>query len=1347
MKKDNDDKDEKSASLVYAAIQQPDPLQQDGNMATNWREFKSAFDYFLIASGKDSVSPKEKCALFMHVIGKYGREIIEELDISEADKHNYVSLCKKYSEHCDPKKNINYERHKFFEIYQKDQSFDKFLSSLKIQSKHCEFEGLKNSLILTQLIRGVQDVHMKEKLLAKSSLTLEEAIQWGRAAERAGQQASAYAAARVGGSAAGSGDVTVEQLRRGAGGSAARGRQPWRPAGASGASHGQQYRPRRADACGKCGYRHSASERCAAYNVKCYRCDKIGHFAKCCKAKFTRELLETPGGESGEDCTDENGELLLYDICIDAQDSSRESWTEIISVNGINIRFKLDSGADASVMSLKSFQSAGFKVNKLKQCNTVLREISKKQLPVVGYFEANLQFRNKTINQKIFVLNVNCNNLLGLKACVNLNLIQRNDSLSIFNLDMDPSVFEGIGCLPTECKIQIDKSVAPVVSATRRIPMKLRPRLKNELDNMEKLGIIIKEHEPTDWVSSIVVVEKPNKSLRLCLDPRNLNRAVKRSHFPLPTIDDISSNLVGAKYFSKCDAKNGFWMQKLDLDSSKLCTFATPYGRYRFLRLPFGINCAPELFHREMTNIFKMEGVEVYIDDVLIWGSTKEEHDERLKEVMRRAKENGVKFNKDKCLFGVKEITFLGHIFSECGMRPDKNRVKAITDMSTPSDKKELERFLGVTNYLCRFIPRYSEVSAPLRELLGKDVEFTWLHNHDQAFKTLKNKISNAPVLKYYSPEEPVTVSVDASSHGLGACLLQDGRPVAYAARTLTPTERRWAQIEKELLAVVFGCTRFHQYIYGHDKVTVESDHKPLETIIKKQLNETPARLQRLMIKLQHYCIDLQYKPGKLLFIADTLSRATTASGNDDDLCEDVMIHINTLYENIEATPEMLKKIKEETEKDTILTTVCQYYKNGWLNNKNQVAGIVKAYWSVHNELHVVNGILFRNDRVVIPAALRKEMLRRIHEGHMGIEKCQRRAREVMWWPGMSTDIQSVVESCESCQRHRAANPRQPLQPHPLPDRPWQVLAADIFEIKEKRFLLVVDYYSKYVEIAQLQNLQSATTIKALKDIFSRFGIPQKIVTDNGTQFSSEEFKLFCKSWEFVHETSSPLYPRSNGLAERNVRTVKLLMVKAEETGEDWQIALLNFRNTPVTAEQYSPAQLLMSRQLNTRLPVYVKNLQPKTANKQTVIVDREKRIHKYKESYDKGTRNLGSLNPNDTVKMRNKNVWINSKIINRARGNRSYWVETENGGVFRRNRQHLLKIPKGTSTKGIDNEVPVAAPPVHRPTYHPSNIDWEHVSSSVSNQRQELQRDAGSNPAETQNVIKLRSGRIVRRE
>lgn len=1305
---------------VYAAIQQPAPIQQDGNMATNWREWKSAFEYFLIASGKDSASSKEKCALFMHVIGKPGREILEEIDITDTEKVNYETLCQKFNEYCDPKKNINYERHVFFETYQKDDTFDKFLGSLKVKSKNCEFGVLRTSLILTQLIRGLKDINIKEKLLAKSSLTLEEATQWCRAAERAGQQASSYKPEA---------DVKVEPdaVERLQHGDFLGGRRNYRGAPARGWAARTQPSMRRQNsesACGKCALMHSVRDRCPAFSAKCFHCNRIGHFAKCCRVKFTQEIVDE-NEQNTEDEYGVNGELLMHNISIDAEDCSRELWSAYINVNGVEIKFKLDSGADASVMSLNCYLTCGFDRSQLKKCYTVLREISKKELPVVGFFDAILKHENISSKQRIYVLNVNCNNLLGLKACVELKLISRGTELSVNHLNFDKSIFEGIGCLPNECNIQIDETVQPVVNATRKIPIKIRPRLKAELDNMEKLGIIQKEDGPTDWVSNIVVVEKPNKSLRVCLDPKNLNCAVKRSHFQLPTLDEISSNLVGAKYFSKCDAKSGFWMLKLNEKSSKLCTFSTPYGRYRFLRMPFGINCAPEIFHREMYRIFKMEGVEVYIDDIMVWGSTKEEHDDRLKEVMRRAKEHGVKFNKEKCVFHVNEIKFLGHIFDSEGMKPDEDRVRAILKMPTPTDKNELERFLGVTNYLSRFIPKYSELSAPLRDLLGKNTEFDWLSIHEKTFQTLKARISKAPVLKYYAPNEPVTVSVDASSHGLGACLLQGGRPVAYAARTLTPTERRWAQIEKELLAITFGCTRFHQYIYGHEKVTVETDHKPLEAIFKKPLNETPARLQRLMLKLQHYCIELQYKPGKLLFIADTLSRAATEPGSNE-IEQDVTIHVNSLYENVEASSEMLKKIKMETENDQVLKVLCEYYRKGWPSSKKDAVEIVRPYWDVHSELHVVNGILFRQDRVVMPGSLRKEMLRRIHEGHMGIEKCQRRAREVMWWPGMSADIARVVAACETCQRHRAANPREPLVPHPVPDRPWEVVAADIFELKGQNYLLVVDYYSKFMEITPLNRLYSTNIIVALKMIFSRFGIPKRLVTDNGPQFTSEDFVNFSKSWEFEHVTSSPHYPRSNGLVERNVQTIKLIMMKSQESGEDWQLGILNFRNTPVTGEEYSPAQLLMSRKLRTRLPTIGRKLEAKLVNKKNVMVNRQKRIVEYKNYYDKGTRRLLPLNENAPVRMRSGKVWVNSKVINKAPGERSYWVQTENGNVLRRNRQHLLPTYQRT----------VYNVPNRRPS-----VDWENVVS-----KHDERQGSSLLPCGTGSPVGLttRSGRIV---
>lgn len=430
-----------------------------------------------------------------------------------------------------------------------------------------------------------------------------------------------------------------------------------------------------------------------------------------------------------------------------------------------------------------------------------------------------------------------------------------------------------------------------------------------------------------------------------------------------------------------------------------------------------------------------------------------------------------------------------------------------------------------------------------------------------------------------------------------------------------------------------------------------------------------------MLLKLQAYCLHVVYKPGRFMHIADALSRAAVERGSSADGCEgDVTVHVNAMYESVDATSERLEQIKCETRRDMVLSSVMDYYYQGWPNVKNQVAAIVRPYWSFRDELHDIDGVLFRNDRVVIPLSLRKEMLKRIHEGHLGIEKCKKRARDAIWWPGMGAEIEECVARCEPCQRHRAAPPREPLAPHPAPHLPWEVLAADLFELDRLHYLLVVDYYSKYVEVVYLSNLRSDTVIAKMKGMFSRFGIPKKIVTDNGTQFTSAEFTEFSKAWEFNHVTSSPLYPRSNGLAERNVQTIKRLLKKATEDNTEWQLALLNFRNTPVTGENYSPAQLLMGRSLNTRLPVGPQALVPKLIHTEQVRHVRHEKNYKMKQQYDRGTKPLTPLSAGERVRMKDGKVWREAQVVKKASTDRSYWVKVDNGGTYRRNRAHIIK-------------------------------------------------------------------------
>ena len=443
--------------------------------------------------------------------------------------------------------------------------------------------------------------------------------------------------------------------------------------------------------------------------------------------------------------------------------------------------------------------------------------------------------------------------IIGLQTSENLNLIKRvmvvdnvhNPYQDLINKFDD--CFGELGVLPREYHITLKDDVKPVVMPPRKIPIALKDKLKEELEKMVQKDVIVPIQEPTDWVNSLVIVEKINKKLRICLDPRPLNKAVKREHFQLPTTEDILAQMSGARYFSKLDASQGYWHIKVDEESSRLITFATPFGRYRFKRLPFGIHSASEIFQVEIANLIAgIQGTANLQDDIIVWGNSKLEHDNRLEQVFKRISSAGLKLNKEKCRFGEKEIVFLGHFVSSDGVKADPAKVSAVREMPIPQSKKELQSFLGMVNCLGKFVNNLSKLTVPLRSLLIKDSVWSLQESQLDAIKRLKEVLTTAPVLSFYNSSQPTRISVDASSHGLGAILEQQGKdaiwkPVGFASRTLTPTERKYAQIEKETMAIIFACEKFHQYLYGRSFVVI-SDHRLLKSIFLQVVNSMSSK-------------------------------------------------------------------------------------------------------------------------------------------------------------------------------------------------------------------------------------------------------------------------------------------------------------------------------------------------------------------------------------------------------------------------------------------------------------------------------------------------------------------------
>ena len=457
--------------------------------------------------------------------------------------------------------------------------------------------------------------------------------------------------------------------------------------------------------------------------------------------------------------------------------------------------------------------------------------------------------------------------------------------------------------------------------------------------------------------------------------------------------------------FSTVDATSGFLQLCLDESSSKLTTFATPFGRWRFLRLPFGISSAPEVFHRTVTELFAdIEGVEVYIDDLLIHGCDKSQHDERLRAVLDRCRTANFKLNLSKCRFECSSLKYLGHIVGEGCVKADPEKIRATTEFPTPKSKEDLRRLLGMVTYLGKFYDNLATVTAPLRELTKKNVSWQWCELHQTALERLKLLLSSSPVLRMFDPELPVVLSVDASQHGLGAVVLQNGQPVEFASCSLSSAQQRYSQIEKEFLAVQFGLIRLHQFVYGQH-VEIETDHRPLLGIVRKDLNALSPRLLRMRLRNQVYDYSLVYKPGKTLVLADTLSRAHVPepypeSSNHEKLDFE---QVHAVYTGFIQCDNLSQKVVDETTRDPVLHIVQDYIERGWPSAKRSCNNAAKPYWAFRSDLISYQGFLLKGSQVVIPAGLRIFFLKNVHQGHLGISKCLQRAKGALFWPRYTT--------------------------------------------------------------------------------------------------------------------------------------------------------------------------------------------------------------------------------------------------------------------------------------------------------------------------------------------------------
>ena len=919
---------------------------------------------------------------------------------------------------------------------------------------------------------------------------------------------------------------------------------------------------------------------------------------------------------------------------------------------------------------------------------------AQRRLSVLGKLSCHLSHKGQHSQHPVFVVDQLKSNLLGLPAITALHLAVRTDSLhsqpaSDLTQKKFPKVFQGLGTLAGDYHIQIRQDAKPhAIFTPRHVPLPLRSKVAEELDRMEKAGVISKVTEPTEWCAGMVVVPKKTGQVRICVDLKPLNQSVLREVHPLPKVDETLAQLAGTKVFSKLDANSGFWQIPLSQSSRLLTTFITPMGRYCFNKLPFGISSAPEHFQRRMSEILvDLEGVLCQMDDILIFGKDQTEHDQRLEAVLRRIEKAGVTLNPQKCEFSKNKLTFLGHVIDAHGITADPEKTKAIVEMSPPTNVPELRRFLGMANQLGKFTPHLAEITQPLRELLSKSKSWTWGPAQSTAFLKVKQELSKPTTLALYDPSTPTKVSADASAFGLGAVLLQQHnstwKPVAFASRSISETERRYAQIEKEALATAWACEKFADFIIGKH-VEIETDHKPLVPLLgSKDLDRLPPRVLRFRLRLDRFSYDIKHVPGKELYTADTLSRAPLPNQTSQDSStqqELAELCMKSTISHLPASDQRLDVYRKAQSNDPICQQISKYCLEGW-PNKNQLDAELKPYWDAQGELTEGDGVLMYGQRMVVPKPLQAETLQKIHEGHQGITRCRLRAKMSVWWPGLSKQLKSYVEKCPECARD-AKPSKEPLIPTSLPAYPWQKVATDLFHLDGKDYIVVVDYFSRFPEVKRLKSTTTQSVTDTLKTMFARYGIPEVLRSDNGPQFNSQEFTQFAEKYNFKHVTSSPHFPASNGQAERAVKTVKKLL----KNSKDPFLALLAYRATPLPWCGRSPSELLMGRKIRTTLPMPTSTLVPEWPYLKEFQQADEKFKKQQKTDYDRRhrVRNLPEIPDNTDVWVTTGGHPIAGRTVTFANTPRSYVVQTPTGEMRRNRRQ--LNIAPPTNSHSTDN-------------------------------------------------------------
>ena len=702
--------------------------------------------------------------------------------------------------------------------------------------------------------------------------------------------------------------------------------------------------------------------------------------------------------------------------------------------------------------------------------------------------------------------------------------------------------------LPPPREVEFSIELVPGSEPISKAPYRMAPaelkELKEQLQELLEKGIVRPSVSP--WGAPVLFVKKKDGSMRLCIDYRELNKITIRNRYPLPRIDDLFDQLQGARFFSKIDLRSGYHQLRVRDQDVPKTAFRTRYGHYEFLVVPFGLTNAPSFFMDLMNKVFNDfldKFVIVFIDDILVYSRSEEEHEEHLRIVLEILRSRQLFAKLSKCEFWLKQVSFLGHVVSVEGIQVDPSKIVAVSEWSRPTTVTEVRSFLGLAGYYRRFVEGFSTISAPLTRLTRKNNRFVWTNECEQSFQELKKRLTTAPVLTLPSGSEGFVVYSDASRKGLGAVLMQHGKVIAYASRQLKTHEGNYPTHDLELAAVVFALKLWRHYLYG---VTCDiwTDHQSLKYIFtQKELN---MRQRRWLELIKDYDVRIQYKPGKANVVADALSRKNSSQLSvlfalPHELQEEVrrmelalsVRGVDGVLANLQMEPTLIARIKEAHKEDLEIQKIVQNVRDG-----------KESDFKVDD-----HGILWLMDRLCVPnSAIREELLVEAHNSpfsiHPGSTKMYRDMKDQFWWSGMKKDIGEYVSKCMTCQLVKIEHQRPGGELHSLdiPEWKWEHICMDfLMDLprtlkKHDAIWVIVDRLTKSAHFLAIRATDSVGKLAEIyrDEIMRLHGVPVSIVSDRDPRFTSRFWEGFQRAWGTKLSFSTAFHPQTDGQSERD---------------------------------------------------------------------------------------------------------------------------------------------------------------------------------------------------------------------